>query len=166
MIFKWMKEKYGFSTRDMSLIAGTYQILSIGTFGMLWVGCYRYNPSLIARNSPFLKSKLANFKITYPNASNNINQKINKVKQWSENNKYIKQLSFHIGAKPKRLTTSFLEAFVIEKGGFIIFTPCQLGLSVWCVKNLTIFEKKNDNPVVDYIEEIYIDDFSDVNETD
>lgn len=131
MIFKWLEEKCGYSPKEVSIIAGTYQGLNVITFGLLWVGCYKYNPRLIIKQLPRMRQLCKNIKGNYPNVSQKIITKIDSVKHWSENNKYIHGLSEKIGAKPKRVTGSFLEAFVIDKLGFPIFIPLQIGTAIF-----------------------------------
>jgi len=137
MIFNYIKERYGYSKKDISLMVGTYQVLGIATFGALWITCYRLNPSLMATNSSFLLAKLNKFTINYPNISSTIHTKIESIKNWSETNKYIKSASAHMGVKPKRVTSSLVEAFVIEKIGFPIIFPLQLGTSIWIVNQFS-----------------------------
>jgi hypothetical protein len=133
MFKKWL-EKY-YTPKEIGQIVITYKLLGIATFGTIWLGCYRYRPGMVIKNSPVFKKQLDNVIQKYPVVSDKILNTIKKTENWVNTSTYFKKFSYSIGAKPKKLVKSFIETIVIEKVCFVIILPIQVWSSIKIVKS-------------------------------
>lgn len=129
----WL-EKY-YTPKEIGQMVVTYKLLGTVTFGVIWMGCYKYRPGMVIKNSPVFKKQLDNVIQKYPIVSNKILNTIKKTENWVNTSSLFKQFSYSIGARPKKLVKSFIETIVIEKVGFVIIVPIQLWSSVKIVKS-------------------------------
>lgn len=128
MIREWLQKHY--TSKEISQILITYNIVNIGTFAVIWAGCYIYRPGLIIKKSPYFQHSINNIIMKYPNISKRLCNNIKMTEKWVGDNQYFKKMSKSIGINSERLTKSFIESIIIEKICFPVIVPLQIWVSI------------------------------------